>query len=278
MASFSDLIKSADAAIRSGDLDTAEQVLDRVNRALAKTNHFHFYGSNNTVDDDEEDFESPSDPSNDDPDDDSDDDDDDFDKRMIRKASDLHPVMGGAKPLPEPQAFGSSGGHRADPYKLGSEPATRPARAHKFDRLVEQVQDRDQCSKNEAMATARREYPDVYTSYQGFVASSPTSEQHTRRAGRGVGKSMPDSYEDLVSAEMRKGVPWRIAEQRVINTHGSTAFNNRNRIIKSAVPSIDEEFTRHANEIMDATGCERTEALRALRLEKRYLYDALNSV
>ena len=70
MASMSDLIKSADALIRSGDLDGADRALDH---ALEKANHFHFYGSNNTVDDDEDDFESPSDPSNDDPDDDSDD-------------------------------------------------------------------------------------------------------------------------------------------------------------------------------------------------------------
>jgi hypothetical protein len=38
MASFSDLIKSADALIRTGDYDAADAALDRANRLIDKAN------------------------------------------------------------------------------------------------------------------------------------------------------------------------------------------------------------------------------------------------
>jgi hypothetical protein len=278
-----DLLKSAVYNLDQGNMNAAERLLDQCEQRLQKASvvHNHYYRG----DDDEavDDTWSQAADSNAEgnnaslDDDDDDDDDDDFNK--IRKASDLHPVMGGSKPLPEPQAFATSGGHKADPYSLGSTPAVRAARPHKFDSLVQTIMERDSCSKNAAMSTARQEHPDAYQSYQSFVAGSPTNEQATRRAGRGVGKRMPMDYESLVSNEMlTKGVSWRTAETRIINQYGSTAFNDTNRMIKRAGSSIEAEFTHRANEIMDATGCERTEALRALRLQKRYLYDALNSV
>ena len=268
MSKFSTLLKSAVTNLESGRLDQAERALAECEQM--QKHSFHFYGDN-TVDDDESDFESPSDPSNDEPDDD-----DELDKRSIRKASYHHPYLGGAAPLPK-QPSGTARGEdqQADTYSLGTTPATRAASPHKFDRLVEHVMERDSCSKNAAMATARREYPDAYESYQSFVAGSPTNEQATRRAGRGVGKRMPDSYEDLVAAEMRKGVPWRIAEQRVINVHGSTALNNR--MIKRDGPSVAAEFSKRATAIMWNDGVDRTEALRRLRKEQPWLYDALNA-
>jgi hypothetical protein len=275
MSSFSNMLKAAVTALDRNDLDRAEAYLDM----LAKQDI-----DDDEDDDDDEDntnFRSPSDPSKktmkanswgDDEDDD--DDDDGFDK--IRKASDLHSVMGGAKPLPAaPKDTPVSTGHKADPYSLGTTPAVRSSTPHKFDRLVEHVQERDSCSKNTAMATARQEYPDVYDAYQSFVAGSPTNEQATRRAGRGIGKSMPDTFEDLVATEMRKGVPWRIAEQRVINTHGSTAL--RNRMIKRDGGSVASDFSKRATAIMWQDGTDRTEAMRRLRKEQPWLYDALNA-
>jgi hypothetical protein len=275
MSNFSDMLKAAVTALDRNDLDRAETYLDM----LAKQD----------IDDDEDDeddddqtdeqmrrnFQSPSDPTND-ADDEDDDDDDEFDKRYIRKASDLHSVMGGAKPLPTaPKDTPMSTGHKADPYSLGNSPAVRSARAHKFDSLVSHVMERDSCSKNEAMATARREYGDVYRDYQDFVAGSPTNEQATRRAGRGVGKAMPMDYESLVAAEIRKGNPWRVAEQKVVNLHGSSALSNR--MIKRDGPSVASEFSKRATQIMWQDGTDRTEAMRRLRKEQPWLYDALNA-
>ena len=96
--------------------------------------------------------------------------------------------------------------HQPTTRRLEVSSATRAARPHEFDAKVAFVMDRDAVSKNEAMATARREYPDVYQAYQGFQASSPTNEQATRRGNYKIGKSTsPITYEDLVSDEMRKG-------------------------------------------------------------------------
>jgi hypothetical protein len=276
------LLKSAISALEAGNLSTAERLLDKCEQRISKASvtHNHYYGGND--DDDNSTFTDTwseaadaASPENNADADDDDDDDDDFDKR-IRKASYHHRIQGGAEPLPEPsKGTPMRSGDSSDTYNISTTPATRTASAHKFDRLVEHVQERDGCSKNEAMATARREYPDVYTSYQASVADSPTSAQHTRRAGRGVSKRMPDTFEDLVSAEMQKGVSWRIAEQRVINTHGSTALNNR--MIKRDGGSVATEFTKRASGIMWDDSVDRCEALRRLRKEQPWLYDALNS-
>jgi hypothetical protein len=292
---FSNLLKAAVNCIErggDGDLETAERLLSKADKMVDNSvHHHHHYGSSNgnnnsNDDDDDEDdgwddgyskakrtFVSPSDPASDEPDDDED---DDMDGTHVKKADYHHDILGGSAKLPEAKPTPMSAGGRSDTYSLGSpSPDNRTASTHKFDRLVEHVQERDGCSKNEAMATARREYPDVYTAYQDFVAGSPTSEQHSRRgAARGIGKSMPDTFEDLVATEMAKGCSWRTAEQRVINTHGSTALNHR--MIKRD-GSITREFTKRANAILEADGCDRTEALRRLRKEQPHMYDALNN-
>jgi hypothetical protein len=302
MSSFETLLKSACRAIENDDLDGAERLLSKADRMVdVSTHHHHYYGSakngNNNNDDDEEDddFEdtwsegadakskynnatkaASNNNSDDDGDMEDDDDEDEDDVGKIRKASEHYDVLGGSAKLPPPKPTPESAGGRGDTYALGApSPANQTAKTHKFDRLVENIQERDNCSKNEAMSRARREFPDVYTAFQDFVASSPTSEQATRRAGRGVGKRMSDTFEDLVATEMKKGCSWRTAEQRVINVHGSAALNHR--MIKRAGPSVATEFTKRANAILEADGVDRCEALRRLRKEKPYLYDALNN-
>jgi hypothetical protein len=290
---FETLLKAAVNAIENDQLESAERLLSKADKMVdASSVHHHYHYSNNgngADDDDDEDedgwddgyskakrsFVSPSDPHSDEPDDDED---DDMDGTHVKKASEHYDVLGGSEKLPPPKPTPTSAGGRGDTYALGAPTdATRTAQAHKFDRLVEHVQDRDGCSKNEAMATARREYPDVYTAYQDFVAGSPTSEQHSRRgAARGIGKSMPDTFEDLVATEMAKGVPWRVAETRVINQYGSTALNHR--MIKRAGPSVATEFTKRADQILwDTPNIDRCEALRRLRKERPDWYDALNN-
>jgi hypothetical protein len=293
---FSTLLKSAVTNLERGNLDVAERALAEAERMQKRSVvHNHFYGDNgddgNDIGDNgtvEDTWSEAADAktkynnasakkaaADDEPDDEDDlEDEDEFDKRRIRKASYHHDILGGAETLPEPRGTPMRSGDRSDSYQLSVTPATRAASPHKFDRLVEHVQERDSCSKNNAMATARREYPDAYESYQEFVAGSPTNEQATRRAGRGVGKRMPNTFEDLVAAEMRKGVSWRTAEQRVINVHGSTALNRR---MVKRVHSVGAEFSKRATAIMWEDGVDRTEALRRLRKEQPWLYDALNS-
>jgi hypothetical protein len=275
MSKFSTILKNAVSNLERGNLDAAERALAECERMQkASVVHNHFYGDDDTVDDDwSESADANAEGNNASLDDEDGPDDDEFDK--IRKASEYHSWLGGAASLPAaPKDTPVSTGHQADPYQLSVTPATRTANRHKFDAIVERTMERDSCSKNEAMATARRENPTVYEDYQSYVASSATNSQATRRAGRGVGKSMPDTFEDLVAAEMRKGVPWRIAEQRVINTHGSAALNRR--MIKSD-RSVANEFTKRATGIMWEDNVERTEAMRRLRKEQPWLYDALNA-
>jgi hypothetical protein len=196
----------------------------------------------------------------------SDDDDDDEDDDGIEKATDKeiffddrHRNMG---PTPVDEE------HPAHPYQIETTPATRAARPHKFDRLTEHIMDRDQCSRSEAMSTARREHPDVYRSYQDFHAASPTNEQATRRAiGQRyvIGKRAATTYEDLVAQEMRKGVTMEIAGQRVMQQHGSAALRNRALGKRSDPARITKALDARIDEVVNASGCERTEALRWLR-------------
>jgi hypothetical protein len=254
MASFSDLIKSADALI-----------------ALDKANHFHFYGSNNSVDDDEDDFESPSDPSND-----YDDDEDDNGNGMKKADEHYHfPHYGGTSSPATPASYGRGPDLKTDTYQTDVRPATRAASTTSFDDLVQSVIERDGCSKNEAMATARRENPAAYQSYQASVANSPTNEQHTRRAGRGVGKRMPDTFEDLVSNEMlTKGVNWRTAEQRIINTHGSAALARR----MTNSENLSDRFAAIVKRLSFEHHISMEEATRMARHRNPHLYKAMRSI
>ena len=167
--------------------------------------------------------------------------------------------------------------HQPTTRRLEVSSATRAARPHEFDAKVAFVMDRDAVSKNEAMATARREYPDVYQAYQGFQASSPTNEQATRRGNYKIGKSTsPITYEDLVSDEMRKGCNMEFASQRVMQQHGSAALRHR-FLAKNYIP-IEAQLTEAAEEIMAEEDCSRTEALRKARLQNPSIYKALRAL
>jgi hypothetical protein len=300
-SNFSTLLRSAISNLEAGRLDDAERLLTKAEKLVdqSTTVHHHHYG--NSLDDDEPDDDEEngnykdtwSEPANGRAKynnaskaasnnrngnslDDEDDDEDDNNNNHVAKSDYHYHVLGGSKTLPEPKDTPMTGGGKGDTYSLGTEPATRAPREHKFDRLVEHVQERDGCSKAQAMSRARQEYPDTFESYQSFLSDSPTSEQHARRAGRGVGKSMPEDYESLVAAEIRKGNPWRVAEQKVVNLHGSSALSNR--MIKRNGPSVTAEFAKRADQILwDTPNIDRCEALRRLRKAQPWLYSALNS-
>ena len=169
--------------------------------------------------------------------------------------------------------------HQPTTRRLEVLPATRAARPHEFDAKVAFVMDRDAVSKNEAMATARREYPDVYQDYQQFNASTPTNEQATRRGNYKIGKSTsPITYEDLVSDEMRKGCNMEVASQRVMQQHGSAALRHRFLAIEKNYIPIGAQLTEAAEAIMLEEDCSRTEALRKARLQNPSMYKALRSL
>jgi hypothetical protein len=134
--------------------------------------------------------------------------------------------------------------------------------------------ERDSCSKNEAMSRARQEHPREFQTWQAALSSSPTNEQATRRAGRGVGKAMPMDYESLVSAEMRKGASWRCAENRVINAHGSGAL--RNRMMKSE--DLSHRFAAIVKRLSFEHQISMEEATRMARHRNPALVKAMNSV
>jgi hypothetical protein len=151
-------------------------------------------------------------------------------------------------------------------------PATRAASPHKFDALVDHVQNRDSCTRSEAMSRARQEYPDTYASYQDFQAASPTTEQESRRL---IGKSSgPQTFEGLVSEQMRKGVTEEIARVRVINQYGSTALRDRD-FAKRVGDDVADQFHKRAEDLWLDSECSRTDALRAARLAHPNLYNAL---
>jgi hypothetical protein len=125
------------------------------------------------------------------------------------------------------------------------------------------------------MITARLEYPDVYQSYQAFVAASPTSEQASRRT---IGKSGPLTFDDLVEQEMCKGVNAEVAGQRIMQLHGSAALRRRDTFAKIAADA-DATFAEAAADFWDADpACTRVEALRKARLAHPQLYKALRNI
>jgi hypothetical protein len=268
MASMSDLIKSADALIRSGDLDGADRALDL---AMAKQNHFHFYGRNNTIDDDEDDFESPSDPSNDD-------DDDEDNGKPVRKASEHYSYHGyGGTPSPTtPSSYGTGPSQRSDTYRTDSWPTTGAPTKTAFDGKVDAVMARDGTSRHIAMATARNEFPREFTDHQNSLSSAPTRSQHARRSSGQATKSAPTYYEDLVAEQMSKGCTMEMAKVRVAQLHGYDAQRMPSLMRKGA--DLSDRFDRIVKNIASSEYLPLEEATREARLRNPALYKAMRSI
>jgi hypothetical protein len=156
-----DLIKQAERLMESGDLDTAEAL---VNKALRGA-----LNNNNTADDN--DFDSPSstsmdeDGSFDDTDDDGEDEDNDGD---LNKVSDFS-----EKYIHDHKNMTASVNrqHPAQPRFTDATSATGVRTRHKFDGAVDYIKERDGVSRNEAMTRARQEFPRVYQSFQEHLAN-----------------------------------------------------------------------------------------------------------
>jgi hypothetical protein len=265
MASFSDLIKSADQLIRSGDLEGANDCLERADAMVEKAK-----AHNNTVDDDGDDFDSPSDPTNDD--DDSDEDDD------VKKADEhYHLPHYGSTPTPStPSSYGRGPDQQADPYATGSNPTGGPPMRTRFDAKVDAIQERDGVSRHIAMSTARLEAPKLYMEHQNSLSEAPTRNQHRRGTGQ-ANKSAPTFWEDCVSAELAKGAStMEVASQRAAQQFGYDAFNNR--MLAKGSQDIEARFKKIVKRIADTEGCGLETATREARLRNPTLVKAMNSI
>jgi hypothetical protein len=111
--------------------------------------------------------------------------------------------------------------HPAHPYRTATWPMTQaPKRSAEWDAFVDQIMQRDGCTRTTALQTQER--PDLYSRYLGWLSTDTAQVQHgIRSATDGASKRAP-SYEELVSIEMRKGASnLTVAQQRVHNLYGN---------------------------------------------------------
>jgi hypothetical protein len=146
---------------------------------------------------------------------------------------------------------------------MRNDPANRPGALketthsqskHKFEALVSKIVNEHGLPKSQAMAYARTNYPDLYTSYQGFSTA----------------KRAPD----LVEIEMLKGCTREVAAQRVAQLHGFRGFSNPTRIEKHRADLV-WEFQKRVGEIVRMDGVSADEATRRARKEDWELFSAL---
>jgi hypothetical protein len=274
-----DLIKQAERAMNSGDLDTAESLVNKALRGALKNS------SNNSADDEDNDFDSPSatsmndDGSYDDTDDDSEDDDEELDK-AIRKVSALGEAYLDSGNGHRNMSASVSRIHAPHPLATDATSATGLRGRHKFDAMVDHVKERDGVSRNEAMTRARQEFPRVYQSFQEHLVNEDTASQHLSRGGgrNQVGKRADGiTFESMVDAEMRKGCNYEIAAQRVCQQHGFRALDNRSSMAKAATTitdTWDDLVLKTATEL----DCTMNEAQRVVREENPSLFKALQVI
>jgi hypothetical protein len=140
-------------------------------------------------------------------------------------------------------------------------------RRHKFEALVDKVQNEEGLPRSEAMAAARQRFPQVYRSYQAHTAGT-----------NNIGKSAPPAtFDDLVNEQMAKGCNYEVAAQRVMQAHGSNAL--RARPLAKRAHDLDDQFHKRAQDIWQADeSLSRCESLRKARLSNKKLFEALQSV
>jgi hypothetical protein len=264
---FSDLIKSADALIRSGDLEGANEALTRADRMVDKARHNN-KDDNETLDDT---WSSAAD------DDEGDDDEEDD---TVQKWSDSYSIPGmGGTPSPEqPEDTRLGPRHGNQTYNTGITPVSgqSPLRT-KFDSRVDMIQARDQVSRSIAMTRARTEFPRDYTTYQQLSTELPTNEQHMTRRPVGANKRAPATlYEDLVSEQMSRGCTMEMAKVRVAQLHGYDAQRMPSLMRKGA--DLGERFQKIVKSLSYEHDLSLEDATRLARQLNPALYRAMNSV
>jgi hypothetical protein len=130
---------------------------------------------------------------------------------------------------------------------------------HKFEAFALKIKNDRGVPLSEAMAQARQEYPDAYRDYQRWHAT--------------LGKRGPTTYEDLVNAEMAKGLNAECAAQRVAQLYGYRALDHRSISKREATAIVaEDQLMKAAQEVWEDTSLSRCEALREARKSNPGLY------
>jgi len=148
---------------------------------------------------------------------------------------------------------------------------------HKFEALVDWLATENNISRTDAASRARKDYPDVFASYQNDYRRpgarpgaldylqqpvSPRSREQLDTGGGRLTKSLP-SYDALVQAEIRKGCNYDVAMQRVSLMHPEVNASHIQKISKGAGSVGD--YMAAVDKYMQNHGCERTVAMREIR-------------
>jgi hypothetical protein len=128
--------------------------------------------------------------------------------------------------------------------------------SHHVQRAVNNITNTEHCDRTEAMRRLRSRYPSI-----------------ADHGGVPVAKRAPGFINDLVAAEMAKGLNSECAAQRVAQAHGFRAFDNDATTINKR--AWENEFAKRAEDIYANSTLDRCEALRATRLAHPRLYKAL---
>jgi hypothetical protein len=273
MSEIDELLKAADRAMATNNLDAAESIVDSLLMKVKQA----------AGEEDDSDYDDPSNPSadaaaddgdNGDDDEDDDDDDDGSMDKLLRKAWHERSTSGAPTRM--------RGQHvrvqTPETYRLSAEVQPQgTGKRHRFESRVDHIQHRDGISKHLAMSRARVEHPVAYTDYQDHLARRSTSQQHMVRGHNLIAKSAASTtYEDLVSEQIAKGCSPELAAQRVVNLHGYRALDTR--MFTETAEDITKRFQREVEKIMYEDGCDATEATRLARIENPTLFKALQLV
>jgi hypothetical protein len=131
---------------------------------------------------------------------------------------------------------------------------------HKFEALALKIKNDRGVPASEAMAQARKEYPDTYRDYQRWQGT--------------LGKRAPTTFEDYVNAEMAKGCSYEVAAQRVAQLRGFPALDHRSMAKSEATAIVAEDaLMKAAQEVWESEpAASRTDALRRARQAHPGLY------
>jgi hypothetical protein len=216
-------------------------------------------------------------PNDDDGDEDetADDDEEELEKAFYPRAVEASYMQSNTRTeRPGPRAHSS---HRANSPIVSSRgfdnaptatPVVQPPPRTKFDAVVDRIVAEEGENRINALTLARRRHPDLYAAHQSTTAGSTAQQQHYSRSDmRGSyfkAAPAPGTAESLIAAEMKKGLNYECAAQRVAQLHGYRAWDRRDAIAKRA-DDIAENFEAVAEQLWLDNDVDRTEALRIVR-------------
>jgi hypothetical protein len=269
------LIAKAQHEIEKGNLDSAERLLDFVNKQADE--------EDDLPDDYDPEESNPSLDAADDEDDGEDDDSVDKALRTLKKAGTRGLNFGQINTddaLDRGRGHTSMGPveadeeHSPETYRLSTTDAVGGTETrHKFTDKVDRIAQDEKVGRNEAMTRARIRHPQLYSSFQSHTAAQSTKDQAaTRGFDRAIGKR-GDSYEMLVSEHMAKGCNMETASQRVAQLYGYDA--TRNTMYKGE--SVVQAFESKVNALI-RKGYDGETACRIVRQAEPTLFKALQVV